>query len=36
MPLSERRPQIQAILPKGLPVVSEALAVEGRGASSSN
>src|SRR5215471_11467984 len=31
LPLSERRPLLQAILPKGLPIVSEALAIEGKG-----
>ena len=31
MPRHERRQLLQAILPKGSPVVSEALSVEGRG-----
>ena len=35
-PLSERRRGLQTILPKGSPVISEALSVEGRGASSTN
>jgi ATP-dependent DNA ligase len=31
LPLSERRRALQAILPKGSAIVSEALSVEGRG-----
>ena len=31
MPLDERRRRLQGILPKGSPIVSEALFVEGRG-----
>jgi ATP-dependent DNA ligase len=31
LPLSERRRRLQSILPKGSPIVSEALSVEGRG-----
>jgi len=30
-PLSERRRALQAVLPKALPILSEALSVEGRG-----
>jgi bifunctional non-homologous end joining protein LigD len=30
-PLAERRPQLQAILPKGSPVITEVVSVEGRG-----
>ena len=31
MPLDERRQRLQGILPKGSPIVSEALSVAGRG-----
>ena len=31
LPLGERRRRLQSILPKGSPIVSEALSVEGRG-----
>jgi bifunctional non-homologous end joining protein LigD len=31
LPLSERRQRLQSILPKGSPMVSEALSVAGRG-----
>jgi bifunctional non-homologous end joining protein LigD len=31
LPLSERRRRLQSILPKGSPIVSEALSVAGRG-----
>jgi ATP-dependent DNA ligase len=31
LPLSERRRRLQSVLPKGLPIVSEALSVAGRG-----
>jgi ATP-dependent DNA ligase len=31
LPLDERRRRLQGILPKGSPIVSEALSVEGRG-----
>ena len=31
LPLSERRQALQAILPKGSPIVSEALSIEARG-----
>ena len=31
LPLGERRRRLQDILPKGLPIVSEALSVAGRG-----
>jgi bifunctional non-homologous end joining protein LigD len=31
LPLSERRRRLQGILPKGSPIVSEALSVAGRG-----
>jgi bifunctional non-homologous end joining protein LigD len=36
LPLSERLQRLQSILPKGSPIVSEALSVAGRGANSSS
>jgi bifunctional non-homologous end joining protein LigD len=36
LPLAERHRRLQSILPKGSPIVSEALSVAGRGASYSS